>query len=81
MIPAIQLHNGRLATLYLFCFCVSSTLTMGAFAVLYGTFSKRLGEQTHSAFKIEILSASLSLLVGVTWLFLLSIGKLEDVFP
>ena len=36
---------------------------------------------THCEFLIEVISAFLSILVGITWLTLLSIGKLEDVFP
>jgi ABC-type nickel/cobalt efflux system permease component RcnA len=83
VIPAIQLHNWRLGALYLGSFCVSSTLTMGVFATVYGTLSSRLSGQGSSRreFWIECISASLSILVGVTWLVLLSIGKLEEVFP
>jgi hypothetical protein len=81
VIPAVQLHNWKLATLYLGCFCVSSTLTMGCFASFYGLFSSSLGRQTRLEFQIHCFSASLSILVGITWLVLLSMGKLEDVFP
>jgi hypothetical protein len=81
VIPAVQLHDLRLATIYLGCFCISSTLTMGVFAATYGTCSARLGQGTKREFQIELISASLSILVGITWLTLLSIGKLEDVFP
>jgi ABC-type nickel/cobalt efflux system permease component RcnA len=83
VIPAVQLHDARLATVYLGSFCASSTLTMGVFAILYGGCSSRLATRSggHREFLIECASASLSILVGVTWLILLSIGKLEDVFP
>jgi len=81
VIPAVQLHNAKLAAIYLGCFCLSSTLTMGLFAILYGTFSSKLGQGLHREFLIESISASLSIIVGITWLTLLSIGKLEDVFP
>jgi hypothetical protein len=81
VIPAVQLHNWKLATLYLGCFCVSSTLTMGCFATFYGLCSSSVGRQTHLEFQIHYFSASLSILVGITWLVLLSLGKLEDVFP
>lgn len=81
VIPAVQLHNWRLATVYLGSFCACSTLTMGIFAATYGTCSTRLGQGTQREFQIEIVSASLSILVGITWLTLLSIGKLDDVFP
>lgn len=86
VIPAVQLHNARLAAIYLGSFCVSSTLTMGVFAILYGTCSSRLVDREASntsrrELRIECISASLSILVGLLWLTLLSIGKLEDVFP
>jgi hypothetical protein len=81
VIPAVQLHDAKLATIYLGCFCISSTLTMGVFAATYGICSARLGQGTQREFQIECISACLSILVGITWLTLLSIGKLEDVFP
>mmetsp|Transcript_21974 Transcript_21974/g.51735 ORF Transcript_21974/g.51735 Transcript_21974/m.51735 type:complete len:120 (-) Transcript_21974:43-402(-) len=100
VIPAVQMHDARLASIYLFFFCLTSTLTMGLFASLYGTCSSRLAGprnagddqvqlDPHStvetssarAFWIEALSASLSIVVGILWLGLLSVGKLEDVFP
>lgn len=81
VIPAVQLHDWKLATLYLGSFCLSSTLTMGCFAIFYGTCSSRLGRGTNLEFQIHCFSACLSILVGVTWLVLLWLGKLEDVFP
>ena len=81
VIPAVQLHDWVLATLYLSSFCVSSTLTMGCFAGFYGSCSKGVGRRTQLEFQIHLFSASLSVLVGVTWLVLLALGKLEDVFP
>lgn len=93
VIPAVQLHNGRLAALYLSCFCLSSTITMGTFAIIYGFCSSRLIDQRREPFvsgsyrsgvrefRIECASASLSIIVGVLWLILLSIGKLDDIFP
>ena len=84
VIPAVQLQNWKLATVYLTCFCVSSTCTMGCFATMYGVCSSRLvgnGADTRREFQIECFSACLSILVGITWLTLLAMGKLEDVFP
>jgi hypothetical protein len=87
VIPAVQLHDGRLATIYLGFFCISSTLTMGMFAVLYKACSSCLvtgrsaSEIIRREFWIETLAACLSIVVGMTWLVLLSIGKLDDVFP
>lgn len=81
VIPAVQLHDWKLATLYLSCFCVSSTLTMGCFASFYGMCSSGVGRRTKLEFQIHLFSASLCILVGITWLVLLAVGKLEDVFP
>jgi ABC-type nickel/cobalt efflux system permease component RcnA len=93
VIPAVQMHDGRLAALYLSCFCITSTITMGVFAVLYGSCSSRLVDQRRQPFvsgsyragvwefRIECASACLSIIVGVLWLILLSIGKLDDIFP
>jgi hypothetical protein len=81
VIPAVQLHDLKLATIYLGCFCISSTFTMGIFAATYGICSAKLGQGTQRGFQIECISASLSILVGVVWLTLLSMDKLEDLFP
>ena len=84
VIPAVQLQNWKLATIYLTCFCFSSTFTMGCFATMYGTCSSKLvgnGADAQREFQMECFSACLSLLVGITWLTLLAMGKLEDVFP
>lgn len=85
VIPAVQLHDARLASLYLATFCASSTVTMGTFALLYGNGSACMvgggGLQGQREFMIESLSALLSILVGLLWLALLSVGKLDDVFP
>jgi hypothetical protein len=81
VIPAVQLHNWKLATCYLGSFCVSSTLTMGVFACTYGTISTYLGRKTNLEFQIQCFSSALSILVGITWLVLLSLGKLDEVFP
>jgi uncharacterized membrane protein YfcA len=84
IIPAVQLRDAKLATIYLGSFCVSSTLIMGLYATIYGTCSSRLAEggaSIHHVFRIECGSSCLSLVVGVLWLVLLSIGKLDEVFP
>lgn len=81
IVPAVQLHNWKLASCYLGTFCLSSTLTMGGFACTYGTLSTFLGHKQNWEFQIQCFSAMLCLAVGITWLVLLSLGKLEDVFP
>ncbi|GAX21013.1 hypothetical protein FisN_1Lh317 [Fistulifera solaris] len=81
VIPAVQMHNSRLAAVYLGSFCIASTLTMGLFAVLYGTSTVTLGKRWKSEFLVEMVSASFSIFVGVLWIVLLSVGKLDDIFP
>mmetsp|Transcript_14448 Transcript_14448/g.23902 ORF Transcript_14448/g.23902 Transcript_14448/m.23902 type:complete len:246 (+) Transcript_14448:400-1137(+) len=81
VIPAVQIRDPWLGSLYLGTFCITSTLTMGCFAIVYGTVSKKLGQSCAKwEFRIECASASLSVLVGLLWLVLLATGKLEDVF-
>jgi hypothetical protein len=79
VIPAMHLHNWRLASIYLFCFCLTSTLTMGIFASIYGFCSKALSS-TSAEFPMACFSSFLSIAVGITWLTLLSLGKLDEVF-
>lgn len=86
VIPAVQLHDMRLATIYLGFFCLSSTITMGIFATIYGRCSSRLVDgdvptgTSRREFRIECASACLSLVVGILWLVLLSIGELGNFF-
>ena len=81
VIPAVQMHDARLAAVYLGSFCLSSTLTMGIFAVLYGTSTVKLGKRLKSEFLVEMVSACFSIVVGLLWIVLLSMGKLDDIFP
>lgn len=83
VIPAIQLQDPALSSAYLGTFCVTSTLVMGLFAALYRRFSNWLagGKRGGRVFFVEFASACLSIAVGITWLILLSLGKLEEVYP
>lgn len=82
VIPAVQLHNLWLSTVYLGSFCVTSTLVMGCFAASYGVLSSRLSRNSDTlAYRMEIFSASLSVIVGILWLTLLYMGILHDIFP
>ncbi|GKY97360.1 hypothetical protein MPSEU_000694400 [Mayamaea pseudoterrestris] len=82
VIPAVQLHDWRLATLYLGCFCIMSIITMGTFALVYGALSSKVGGVSgHRQYLIQVISAGLSVLIGVLWLILLALGKLDVVFP
>ena len=83
VIPAVQLKDWKLSTLYLGVFCISSTIVMGLYAALYGTCSSKLGKERGGRweFIMECISAALSFIVGILWLTLLALGKLEAVFP
>lgn len=83
VIPAVQLRDAKLATIYLSMFCLTSTLVMGGFSAFYGKFSEWLagGSTGNRVFMVEAWSALLSFAVGIVWLVILSVGKMEEVFP
>jgi hypothetical protein len=82
VLPAIELHDATLATVYLSSFCVTSILIMALFAAAYGELTARVGYERESLLHcMTIASALLSLVVGVLWLVLLWFGVLDDVFP
>jgi len=78
------------AIIYLGTFCLTSTFIMAGFATFYGSLSdwmaggsRRGGRGSSSArvLMVEVGSSLLSVCVGVIWLVLLAIGKLDEVFP
>jgi hypothetical protein len=81
VIPAVQIRDVKLSTLYLGTFCLASTLTMGCVASVYGVVSTSVGRRNGWEFRVDCVSACFSILVGITWLILVSLGKLDDVFP
>ena len=85
IIPAVQLRDPFLSSVYLGSFCFTSCFVMGGFAAFYGLFSKWLAGggdgSTNRVFLVEVGSASLSIFVGLIWIVLLSVGRLEDIFP
>lgn len=81
VIPAVQLHDGKLSACYLASFCLASTCTMGMYAALFAYFSGGISHCLHNLYFVELASAGLSIAVGIAWLILISIGKLDDIFP
>merc|ERR1712228_211395 len=81
---ALKLNDWLLSSLYLLSFFVSSIVTMGVFAIIYGFCTSRIAlcsnNQQKCAFILEILSAVFSFSVGVLWLALLFTGKLDEWF-
>jgi len=82
VVPAVRLHNLWYSIAYLGSFCASSIFAMGCFAAVYGSLSANWSQDNDRlSYGMEIFSASLSLLVGCTWLILLYLGVLDEVFP
>lgn len=82
VIPAVQLHDPFRSTIYLGTFCITSTMVMGCFAALYGLCSSKVSASSSKfEFMMEMFSSSLSIIVGLLWLFLIYLGKLHDIFP
>ena len=94
VLPAVQLRDWGKSSLYLGTFCVLSSLTMGAFAAVYGGVTYGLGKKVSERdggekgrkraerldFGLKIFSALLSVAVGVLWLVLIATGKMGEVF-
>lgn len=75
------MKNWSAASVYLVCFVVSSTLCMGVFAAMYGEMTRKLGDMNGFVeFFVNMFSCSLSLIVGVLWVVLSCMGKLEEFF-
>jgi hypothetical protein len=86
VIPAVQMQNAWNASVYLATFCLTSTIVMGGFAAFYGSLSQCLAGGIDRpvgdrVYVVEMGSALLSICVGLLWLTLLSLGKLDEVFP
>jgi len=77
VLPAIQLHDGAKATVYLGTFCITSILVMGAFAACYGELTVRLGGQGTQHVLLWI-SGGISVAVGLLWLLILASGRSVD---
>lgn len=81
VLPAIEMKNWRYSAVYLFAFVVVSTLCMGFFAALYGEVTRRLGDISGTVeFAVNITSCCLSLIVGILWVVLSLMGKLDAIF-
>lgn len=68
VLPALKLANYELQFVYLFSFIVTSTLSMGLFAAIYGEVTKRMSATTESLDLIlGLFSSSLSIIIGTIW--------------
>jgi hypothetical protein len=81
VIPAIEMKNWYSSVLYLTSFVTSSTLCMGAFAAVFGEVTKRAGSTSGFVeLLINVCSSALSIVVGITWITLSVMGKLDELF-
>jgi len=83
VLPAVQLASWRKSSLYLGSFCATSIITMGCFAAGFGELTARLSDrlpQYGLKYILAMLSAGLSVFVGILWLVLSYTGQLEDIF-
>ena len=82
VIPAVQLHNVLLATIYLGTFCITSIVVMGLFALSYASCTNYLSKTCHiTKFTIQLFSALLCIAVGIAWCTLILTGTMDYVFP
>lgn len=81
VLPAVEMRNWRSSFVYLISFVITSTLSMGVFAALYGEVSKRIASTAEVAeLIVSLFSASLSIVVGIVWIVLSALGTLDKYF-
>jgi predicted membrane protein len=81
VLPAVEMQRWSSSVLYLGSFIVTSTLSMGVFAALYGEITRRLGTTTESMeLYLSIFSSAMSIIVGCIWFVLSVLGKLDEFF-
>ena len=81
VLPAVGLHDTVKTCAYLGSFCLTSILIMGSFAAMYGEATGRLSANSKRlAFRLSLVSSMLSIIVGILWIVLLAMGKLDQVF-
>jgi hypothetical protein len=79
VIPAVHL-GGFAACVYLFFFCLTSVLVMAGFAAGYGELSSRCSSSMKLKLYTNLVSSSFSILIGIIWLVLTFMGKLDQYF-
>jgi len=80
VVPAVQLRDWTLSTIYLGTFCLTSIFVMGSFSALYGSCTQILSKTTNMEKRIRMFSSILSITVGVLWIFLLLTGQFDKYF-
>jgi hypothetical protein len=81
VLPAVEMQNWRYSFVYLGSFILTSTISMGTFAALYGELTRRIGATAESIeLGLSVFSAAMSILVGTVWLVMSILGKLDSLF-
>ncbi|GMF42497.1 unnamed protein product [Phytophthora fragariaefolia] len=81
VLPAVILNDWAKSSTYLGAFCLSSILTMGGFAALYGEVTGRMSRFSDSSLvRVGVFSSCVSICVGIMWVILVSTGTLDEVF-
>lgn len=81
VLPAVILNDYIKSSAYLSAFCLSSILTMGGFAALYGEITGRMSRFSDSSLvRVGVFSSCVSLSVGIMWVVLVATGTLDEVF-
>lgn len=81
MLPAVEMQSWKSSFIYLGSFIISSTISMGLFAAFYGEATKQLSLSSETVeLGLRIFSAAMSVTVGLLWLVLSMLGKLDKFF-
>ena len=81
VVPAVEMKSIHSSILYLTSFTISSTLSMGIFAAVFGEVTRRAGSISGFVeLLLNIFSSLLSIAVGATWIYLSANGTLEEIF-
>lgn len=81
VLPAVMLNDWYRSFIYLLSFCVASIFIMSVFAATYGEVTGRLARNSDQLlYHVGLFSSSISLLVGLLWIILVSLGQLDAVF-
>lgn len=90
VLPAVVLDDHGKASAYLITFLLTSTASMGAFALLFGLLasvaqykargeSRRSDAPTRVAMALNLFAGVSAVAIGIAWLVLSSLGKLGDL--
>ena len=83
VLPAVEMSHISSSIIYLSSFILASTLSMGIFAAVYGELTRRLmnsSAEVYVEYGLRVFSCGISIAVGVLWIVLSVMGKLDQLF-